>query len=277
MTHETEESRESRLVWEVILLWSSMKVTGSLWCTVKVRCVGISCRGTLTKQRYLMYLQNLLLEEEEKLVWCHKTFTDYKFKLYNIISQDKCQNMCRRMGVERKLDSVLRTGLGKEGMVRESHGWRDGVMCLDRCSNMPNVSTHRERGLCVGTYWPSLKISQLKHFGRSWQLFWEMPNGAGRMPAETHTHTHVKKLVLSFRLPLTVNTQIPRISTNIDSQMQAVWSQRQYLRVLFSAHEQTGPAPLPKLHKLATHTCANTHTVETTADEGSYVGVYRRR
>lgn len=86
---------------------------------------------------------------------------------------------------------------------------------------------------CVGTYWPSLGISQLKHFGRSWQLFEKLCN---------NTHTHIQKRSLAFYLSLIYTkclSNTPRWNTVYTHAFTHAWLQMQCARVALSAHKQT--------------------------------------
>lgn len=87
---------------------------------------------------------------------------------------------------------------------------------------------------CVGTYWPSLGISQLKHFGRSWQLFEKQCNS---------THTHIQKHSLAIYLSLISTKCLSNTPDHAEILYTHMLSHmRDYkcsARVPFSAHKQT--------------------------------------
>ncbi len=75
-------------------------------------------------------------------------------------------------------------------MVIESNGWQLGEwMCWDKCSHIPKVSMRRECGVLCGNLLAQFKDQSAETRWLKLTAAWEMPDGAGKMHAQTYTCT----------------------------------------------------------------------------------------
>lgn len=133
---------------------------------------------------------------------------------------------------------------------------------------MQQYTQSGNEGFCVGTYWLSLGISQLKHFGWSRQLFEKCQMVLAEFRhTYAHTETHIPFIFFIFFF-LKSLIHVPQITLKCAQilthtrKIQSVWSHMQYLQACCSVHMSKLANPVSQPVPVA--------------DEAAYVCAYRR-